>query len=111
MAGFYLIMAVAGAILPYVFFIDYMQTHGMGLGGFMSSLFVNGAAGGFSADLLVSSFVFWAFLWQDHRGAGVSRPWIYVVINLTIGLSCALPLYLYFRTRHAGTSQAGATAV
>lgn len=99
MATFYLIAAVAGTVLPYVFFVDYFQTHGIGLASFVAGLFANGAAGGFSADLLVSSFVFWGFLWQDHARAGVRHPGLYVLLNLAIGLSCALPLYLFFRTR------------
>ena len=101
MAAFYLGMAAVGTVLPYVFFIDYFQTHGAALGGFVASLFANGAAGGFSADLLVSSCVFWAFVWQDHQRAGVRRPWLYVLLNLSIGLSCALPLYLFSRGRPA----------
>ncbi|PIR22895.1 MAG: hypothetical protein COV44_05735 [Deltaproteobacteria bacterium CG11_big_fil_rev_8_21_14_0_20_45_16] len=36
---------------------------------FLKSLFANGAAGGFSADLLISSIVFWLFIFQDRNGA------------------------------------------
>ena len=58
---------------------------------FLEAVFVNGAASGFAADLLVSSGIFWAYL------ASVKEPrWMmYVLLNLTVGLSCALPLYMY----------------
>ncbi len=71
-----------------------------GLGGdSVGALFANGAAGGFSADLLVSSFVFWILAFAESRRLGLARPWAYIVLNLLIGLSCALPLFLYFRER------------
>lgn len=65
----------------------------------MPALFVNGAAGGVSADLLVSSLVCWVFLLPEAQRAGVRRPWLYVVLNLAIGLSCALPLFFWARRR------------
>ena len=89
----YLLLAICGAVLPYVFFIDFIQQSGIDLPLFVQSLFVNGAAGGFSADLLLSSCVFWIFMF-NQRPHG-PHPALYIVLNLSIGLSCALPAYLY----------------
>lgn len=89
----YLLLAIAGAILPYVFFIDFFVAEGMALPTFLSALFVNGAAGGATADLLVSSAVFWVYL----LASGAQRTWLYILVNLAIGLSCALPLWLFMR--------------
>lgn len=94
MRTLYLVLAIVGAIVPYVFFVQHFQSEGLALGDFVSALFANGAAGGFSADLLITSLVFWIWLLRD----GAKRPWIYVLINLTIGLSCAFPAYLYVRS-------------
>ncbi len=94
MAGLFLCLAVVGAIVPYVFFIDFFAAEGL-TGDFVGSLFANGAAGGFTADLLITSLAFWVYLWHSK----VERLWMYILINLTIGLSCALPLYLYFALR------------
>lgn len=93
----YLVLAIAGAIIPYVFFIQFFSAEGFNLGGFVSSLFTNGAAGGFSADLLVTSFVFWLWMFHQRRQAGGPRPALFIALNLLIGLSCALPAYLYAR--------------
>ncbi len=101
MAAFYLVLAIVGAIAPYIFFLDFMAESGVGLGPFVGALFVNGAAGGFATDLVISSTAFWAFLWNDAGRSNVAHPWIYVLVNLLIGLSCALPLYLYMRERRA----------
>lgn len=101
MAAFYLALAILGAIAPWIFFLEFMAQSGPGLGAFIGGLFVNGAAGGFTMDLLISSAVFWLFVWNDSGSARVRYPWAYVLVNLGIGLSCALPLYLYMRERRA----------
>jgi len=101
----YLALAVVGAVVPYVFFAQHFSASGFGLASFVANAFANGAAGGFSADVLISSVVFWIFL--------VSRKaphlWLYVTINLAIGLSCALPLYLYMSA--AASEKTGRPAI
>jgi ketosteroid isomerase-like protein len=94
----YLVLAVLGAVLPWAFFLGFSAAGGTAAG-FVPALFVNGAAGGFTADLLVSSVAFWVFLFTDARRRRVGRPWLYVAVNLFVGLSCALPLYLWRRAR------------
>ncbi len=100
----YLALAVVGAVIPYIFFSSFMSGEGFDLVAFVSALFVNGAAGGFSADLLISSFVFWLWSFNDARELDVANWWLIPVINLFIGLSAALPLYLYLRDDKAATS-------
>ena len=100
-SSLYLLLAIAGTVIPWLFFARFFAAEGPA-GDFVGGLFVNGAAGGFSADLLISSLVFWVFLFPAARRAGVARPWLYVVVNLVIGLSSALPLFLWQRERAAG---------
>ena len=97
MKKFYLALSVLGAIVPYVFFVRFLQAEGVNLSGFFSGLFVNGAAGGFSADLLISSLVFWIFMFRESLWGESPSPYLFIVLNLTVGLSCALPAYLYAR--------------
>ena len=99
MKKIYLLLAIIGAIIPYIFFFQFMQTSGFNLIAFFSALFVNGAAGGFSADLLLSSFIFWLFMFQQAKKSNDPNPYIFIALNLTIGLSCALPAYLYAREK------------
>ena len=99
MKKLYLSLAIIGAIVPYIFFIQFIQVEGLNITLFISSLFVNGAASGFSADLLLSSFIFWVFMFQQLRKPNNPKPYLFVVLNLTIGLSCALPAYLYAREK------------
>ncbi len=95
----YLVLAVTGAIVPYVFFLQYFGEAGFGLSTFVTALFANGAAGGFSADVIISSFVFWLFLFQQRSRGHGPKPTVFIVLNLLIGLSCALPAYLYSREK------------
>ena len=93
-------LAGVGAVAPLIFFARFVAIEGYA--GFVPALFVNGAAGGFTIDLLISSLVFWIFAFAETRRGALSRPWLYVAINLAIGLSCALPLALsQWRTNRA----------
>ena len=94
----FLTLAVIGAVAPWFFFMKFFGAEGPG-GDFVGALFVNGAAGGFTADLLITSWVFWIFLFSEGGRVGVGKLWLYVVLNLLIGLSCALPLFLWAREK------------
>ena len=95
----YLVLAIIGTALPYAFFIQHFSSEGVSLSGFVAALFANAAAGGFTADLLLTSAVFWMFMiHQRTRGKG-PHPILFIVLNLLIGLSCAFPAYLYARER------------
>lgn len=91
----YLILAIIGALIPYAFFIQHFNESGFGIGRFVFNLFAFPVSGGFTADLLISSFVFWIAIFNRHSKGHGPRPWIFVALNLIIGLSCALPAYLY----------------
>mgnify|MGYP000417932570 CR=1 FL=1 len=99
MKNLYLILAIIGAILPYLFFFQFIQIEGFNIPLFIESLFVNGAAAGFSVDILVSSVVFWIYMFSQMKSLDAPNPYWFIVLNLTIGLSCALPAYLYIRER------------
>lgn len=94
---FYLITAIVGTIIPWMFFANFFTTQGIDIPLFISSLFVNGAAGGFSADVLISILVFWVWSYRDSRQHNVNRWWLVLPTSFTVGLSLALPLYLYLR--------------
>ena len=91
----YLILAIAGAVIPYAFFIQHISNEGVSLAGFVAALFANPAAGGFTADLLFTSAVFWLFMFHQQRRQKGPSPILFILLNLLIGLSCAFPAYLY----------------
>ena len=67
MKKLYLLLAVIGAIVPYFFFFQFFQAEGINISAFVSALFVNGAAGGFTTDVLLSSFIFWLFMFKQVK--------------------------------------------
>ena len=95
----YLLLAVLGAALPLSQLIPFLTTHGLDLKLFFTFLFSNGVSGFFGMDVIVSSFVLWLFVFAEGRRVGMRRLWVYVVCNLAVGVSLALPLFLLFRER------------
>lgn len=97
--NFYLAMAVIGTLVPWLFFGSFFAEHGVNAPFFFQSLFANGAAGGFSADVLIALPVFWVWSWRDAAQNNVARWWLILPASFCVGLSLALPLYLYLRER------------
>jgi len=90
-------LAIIGAVLPMYFFLQPVDFGSLGLTGVIGLGFANPIAAGLTTDLLISSLVFWVYMFS--AGADAPRPWAFIAINFFIGLSCALPAYLYWRTR------------
>jgi len=95
----YLLAAILGAILPLSQLVPFLTTHGLDLKLFFTFLFSNGVSGFFGMDVIVSSLVLWIFVFSEGRRLGMRRLWVYVVCNLAVGVSLALPLFLLFRER------------
>ncbi len=100
--NFYLLMAVIGTIVPWLFFGTFFAANGPDLIAFGQSLFANGAAGGFSADVLITIGVFWVWSFLDARQHGIQQWWYVLPASFFVGLSLALPLYLYMRAGKDG---------
>lgn len=95
----YLLLAILGAVLPLSQFIPFLTTHGLDLRLFFTFLFSNSVSGFFGMDVIVSSVVLWLFVFTEGRRRGMRRLWVYVLCNLAVGVSLALPLFLLFRER------------
>ena len=93
----YLLAAVAGFILPYFFLIRFLLEHGFNLALLAQQMFGTPIAAFFSMDVIVSSLVLWVFIFREGRRLGMKHLWIYVLLNLTVGVSLALPAFLYMR--------------
>jgi purine-cytosine permease-like protein len=95
----YLLAAILGAALPLSQLIPFLKTHGVDLTLFFALLFSNNVSGFFGMDVVVSSLVLWIFVFSEGRRLGMRHLWIYVVCNLIVGVSLALPLFLLLRER------------
>ena len=95
--GLYLGMAIAGFVIPWFFLFDFILSGTATPSLFFSSLFANAVASAVSADLLLSALVFWLFVSHEGRRVGMRWLWVYPIAAFAVGLSFALPLFLYSR--------------
>jgi hypothetical protein len=102
MQWFYLVAAVLGAILPLSQFVPFLAAHGFDMPLFFRQLFQNNVSAFFGMDVVVSSLVLWLFVFSEGRRLDMKNLWLYVVCNVAVGVSLALPLFLLFRERKLG---------
>jgi hypothetical protein len=93
----YLILAVIGFVLPYYFLISFLMTYGLAARVFLNQLFGTPISTFFAADLLISCVVFMIFLRREAERPAMKHQWVYWIALLTVGLSFALPLFLWAR--------------
>jgi hypothetical protein len=93
----YFCLAVLGLVLPYSQLVPFLQEHGLDLRLMAEQLFANRISGFFGLDVIVSAAVLWVFVWAEGRRLGMRRLWLPIVAMLTVGVSLALPLFLYLR--------------
>ena len=79
--------------------MPFLATYGFDLPLFFRQLFQNHVSAFFGMDVIVSSFVLWLFVFSEGRRRGMKNLWLYVACNLAVGVSLALPLFLFFRER------------
>ena len=106
----YLLLSIVGFILPYSQLIPFLANNGLDFSLFWSQLFANRISSDFAFDLLISSLVFWLFVFREGNRIKLKFLWIYVVLNLVVGLSFALPVFLLMRSNRLKAELSGETA-
>ena len=96
MKNFYLIAAAIGAVAPYATYYGYLA-YVPGSSGALSLAWGNPIAAATLTDFTISCLVFWPFVFVESKKLGVRYWWLFVVTNIFIGLSFALPAFLYVR--------------
>lgn len=93
----YLVLCIAGTIIPNSQFIPFLREHGFDLNQFFQQLFANKISSLFAFDVIVSSVVLWAFVFFEGGRLRMRNRWVYIAANLVGGVSMALPLFLLVR--------------
>src|SRR5262245_23248188 len=93
----FLVLAVVGLIRPYYFLISFLLEYGFDARLFLKQLFGTPISIFFAVDLLLSCVVFMIYAGRETNRYSIKHTWICTVALFTIGLSCALPLFLYLR--------------
>jgi hypothetical protein len=99
MQWLYLMAAILGTILPLSQLIPFLAMYGFDVPLLFKQLFQTHASAFFALDVIVSSVVLWMFVFAEGRRLRMKNLWLYVLCNLAVGVSLALPLFLFFRER------------
>ena len=98
MKTFYFVAAIVGAIVPYATYFGYLASF-PGSSGALSLAWGSPIAAATLTDFTISCLVFWPFLFMESRRLAIRFWWLFIVANVLIGLSFALPAFLYVRER------------
>ena len=93
----YLILCVLGIALPYWQFLPWVAANGLNLRLFFQQLFANRIGVFFGMDVLVSAFALLFFVRFESSRMRIPGRWLPLMAVLTVGVSLALPLFLYLR--------------
>lgn len=93
----YLLLCVAGTVLPGSQLVLFLREHGLDLGLFFQQLFATRVSAFFGVDVLVSAAVLFVFVATEGKRVGVRNLWAPVAAALAVGVSSGLPLFLYMR--------------
>ncbi len=105
----YLLLCIAGAMIPLSAFAPWVQTHGLDLRLLIADLFGNRVSAFFGLDVLVSALV--VVLWAAIERTRHRAPfwWAPILATIAVGVSCGLPLLLYLKERDRSTARVAAT--
>ena len=99
----FLMLAIVGFVAPYFFFVQVPPKSALDLPALVQPLFTNNLMKGVGMDLTVSVIVFWLYVFMEANRLQIKNPWVYPLATVLVGLSFALPLFLYFRERQLET--------
>jgi len=93
----YLVLCLAGVLIPYWQFVPWVLQHGLNLTLFVRELFANRIGAFFGMDVVVSAVALLVFSRIEGARLELRRRWIVIVAVLTVGVSLGLPVFLYMR--------------
>jgi len=94
---FYLALCLLGFAIPYAEFVPWVFQHGLNLSLFVRELLSTRIGAFFGADVLISAVVLIVFTRVEGKRIGIRNRWLVVAAVLTVGVSLAMPLFLYLR--------------
>ncbi len=95
----YLLLCLLGIVVPYSQFLPWLFQNGLDSRLFLTSLGGNRISLFFVADVLVSAVILVVFIRQESERVRVRHGWIATLGLCLVGVSFALPMYLYLRER------------
>ena len=95
----WLVLAVWGAVHPMYWFVTFLAANGWSPAALLDAWHVNAATTGLTWDLTIAAIALTLWILAE---VAMRRNWaalLAVPATFLIGVSCGLPLYLWFRSR------------
>jgi hypothetical protein len=95
----WLALALWGAVHPMYYFMSYLAANSWDFGLMIDAWYVNDSTRGLTWDLTISAIALTIWIIAEVT---MRRNWmalLAVPATFCIGVSCGLPLYLYFRSK------------
>src|SRR5438105_10898246 len=102
----YLVLCIVGTALPYFPFVLWLSANGPDAKLFAEQMFANRISAFFAMDVLVSALALMAFAGAESKrlNMGLRERLLILLAVLTVGVSLALPLFLYLREDKLATA-------
>ena len=92
----WLVLALFGTAFPNYYFLQYWLSAGLDLAGAGQLATSNWISQGVTYDLSTAIVIFWIWAGFELKRKGeLHKLWVYIVLAIGLGLSCALPVFLY----------------
>ena len=93
----FLVSAILGFLIPYYYFIGFLFDEGINSEMMFNQIFESRMAAFFTWDVIISSIACIAFIIYESKRLKIEHFWVYILFNLLVGVSLALPAFLYKR--------------
>ena len=97
MKNIYLFISVMGIIVPYAAFFPWLVQHGLALNLLFHAAVAHPVSAFAWADVLISGAALLAFIFFEQKRSPVRYYWLPIIGLFCVGVSFALPFYLYLR--------------
>lgn len=99
----YLVLVALGVYMPMRYFIAWFNEHGYSLSKMVDAWHANAASSGLVWDLTIAAVTLTVWIIAD---SAKRKDWtagiICILSTWGIGVSCGLPLFLFYRSRQRG---------
>jgi Terpene cyclase DEP1 len=101
----YLVLCFLGIALTYWQFVPWVAQNGLNMPLFFRLLFANRISAFFGMDVFVSAAALLVFMRTETSRLRIPGRWLAVTALILVGVSLALPLFLYLRERKLEQAQ------
>ncbi len=95
----YLLLAIAGLVMPWYFNLQFMEQYGSGfnLDQFIADSSLNAASKSLGWDLMVACVAGLSWIYFESKRLSLRFFWVYFILAFGVAFAFAFPLFLFVR--------------